>query len=56
MTDLYNSGVGEFLALLAMLGIIMIVENRIPMLVGKQYVNNTTDIILNGDIKRRVEG
>ena len=54
MTDLHNSGIGEFLVILAVILACWLSEKVNLLRAGRPYKNNTTDIISNVNVKRKV--
>ena len=54
MTDLHNSGIGEFLVILAIILACWLHEKAYLPRAGKRYKNNHINIISNGSVKRKV--
>ena len=52
MTDLHNSGIGEFLVILAVIVVCWLSEKVRLLREDRSYKNNTTDIISNTGSKR----
>ena len=54
MTDLHNSGIGEFLVILAIILACWLSEKVRLLKTDRPHKNNTTDIISNTRSKRKV--
>ena len=54
MTDLHNSGIGEFLVILAVILACWLSEKVRLLRAGRPYKNNHINIISNGNVKRKV--
>ena len=54
MTDLHNSGIGEFLVILAVILVCWLCEKVRLLRADRLHKNNTTDIISNENVKRKV--
>ena len=54
MTDLHNSGIGEFLVILAIILVCWLIEKAYLLRAGKRYKNNHINIISNTVSKRKV--
>ena len=54
MIDLHNSGIGEFLVILAVILVCWLIEKAYLLRASKRYKNNHINIISNGSVKRKV--